>query len=102
MNSVTITVMRAIVSTISFAVILLLVSFVQADTLAIPGMSNQPDASTIERPVRGLNKTDVREKFGEPPETRGPVGNPPITRWIYPEFTVVFESNIVIHTFAKK
>ncbi len=52
----------------------------------------------VETPRRGEAKSSVRNRFGEPESQRGPVGDPPISRWKYPEFEVVFEKDWVIHT----
>ena len=49
-------------------------------------------------PARGQTKDTVRSSYGDP-ETRHPtVGEPPITRWDYEDFSVVFEDRWVIHT----
>ena len=66
---------------------------VQADTLSIP--DNNPEG--IELPVRGLSMATVEERFGSPTRVIAPVGDPPITRWVYPDFTVYFEDEYVIH-----
>ena len=39
----------------------------------------------------------VQAKFGEPANKAGPVGNPAITKWFYPNFVVVFENDKVLH-----
>jgi hypothetical protein len=39
----------------------------------------------------------VKEVFGEPQKRTPAVGEPPITRWIYKDFTVYFEYDRVIH-----
>jgi len=49
------------------------------------------------KPQKGMSKSQVRSKYGEPMQTFTPVGQPPITRWKFPEFTVYFEHNHVIH-----
>jgi len=46
---------------------------------------------------RGMNTQQVESKFGRPERRIGPVGDPPISRWIYPEFTVYFEDNLTLH-----
>ena len=58
--------------------------------------------TTIQTPIHGKNMEDVRTEFGEPIEKVTEIGQPPITRWVYKNFTVYFESNIVIHTVLKK
>lgn len=52
----------------------------------------------IRAPRRGEAMDSVERRFGEPRKVRGPVGDPPITRWQYAEFEVVFEDETVIHT----
>jgi len=75
-----------------------------ADNLSMPEVDSQPpnDNQGVLRPVRGLTMDEVRSKFGEPLQVDGPVGNPPITRWSYDHFTVVFESNYVIDSYVPK
>ena len=55
-----------------------------------------------EYPHRGLTKDEVRSEFGQPGNTEGPVGSPPITRWEYDNFTVVFEYNHVLHSYPRQ
>ena len=52
----------------------------------------------IRTPRRGESSESVRNRFGGPESVLGPVGDPPITRWRYPGFDVVFEKDWVIHT----
>jgi hypothetical protein len=49
-------------------------------------------------PGRGMSMTEVERGFGQPSEVRGPIGTPPITRWIYEGFTVYFDHGYVIHS----
>lgn len=48
-------------------------------------------------PSRGMSMAQVEAHFGSPSEKVAPVGRPPITRWVYPGFTVYFEGHLVIH-----
>jgi hypothetical protein len=75
-----------------------------ADSLVIPDIANQPQAApdNAPRPARAMTMDQVRDQFGSPREVMGPVGNPPITRWIYGDFVVTFESEYVIHSAAKR
>jgi hypothetical protein len=67
-----------------------------AETLAIDGqVSLKP--SGIETPQRGSTMSAVEEKFGAPANKSSAVGNPPITKWFYPNFVVVFENDKVLH-----
>ena len=47
-------------------------------------------------PHRGQSKRAVLERFGLADEEHKPVGQPPITRWDYREFSVYFESGVVV------
>lgn len=49
-------------------------------------------------PARGQRMTDVDLRFGVPRAKLPPVGDPPISRWVYEGFTVYFEREYVIHT----
>lgn len=49
-------------------------------------------------PARGTSMKGVRERLGDPREVRNAVGDPPITRWVYDEFTVFFEGERVLHS----
>ena len=40
----------------------------------------------------------VLKQSGEPDKRFDPVGEPPITRWAYPKFTIYFEHQAVIHS----
>lgn len=51
---------------------------------------------SMRTPRRGEHMDSVRSRFGEPEARQGPVGKPPITRWQYPQFVVVFEGQSVI------
>lgn len=74
-------------------------SAVQADTLLIE-RSKRAEAATL--PRRGSLMTTVEAQFGAPTEKREAVGDPPISRWIYPAFTVYFEHEHVVHAVLNK
>lgn len=59
-------------------------------------------ANSGELELRGETKERVRSSHGEPERIRGPVGDPPITRWLYSDFTVVFEYDRVLHSFQRQ
>jgi hypothetical protein len=42
----------------------------------------------------------VEARFGVPASRGAAVGQPPITRWTYPNFTVYFEYDHVVHAVA--
>lgn len=52
----------------------------------------------IKLPVRGMNKSAVAAEFGEPLNRSPAVGMPPISSWDYPEYTVYFEYEWVLHS----
>ena len=67
-----------------------------SETLAVDGqVSVKPTG--VETPQRGSTMTAVEQKFGAPANKSSPVGNPPITKWFYPNFVVVFENDKVLH-----
>ncbi len=49
-------------------------------------------------PARATTMSTVEQAFGKPDKILPAVGDPPITRWIYPDFTVYFERQYVIHS----
>ena len=53
-------------------------------------------------PVRGDNKSTVEGEFGPPFNIHKAKGNPPISRWDYEQFSVYFESGMVIHSVLKR
>jgi hypothetical protein len=56
----------------------------------------------LEIPARGIEKSAVEARFGAPLAIEGPVGQPPITKWIYREFAVVFEYDHVVHAYKRE
>ena len=75
-----------------------------ADSLVIPDISTQPSNGPegIPRPTRSMTMDQVRDQFGPPQEILGPVGTPPITRWVYDKFVVHFEDQYVIHSTIRR
>lgn len=51
---------------------------------------------------RGSTMEQVKRQYGEPESVRGPVGEPPITRWIYDDYTIYFEHDRAIHAVAER
>lgn len=79
--------------------LLLLGTSATAETLQIDaGGAN----STVPRPSRGMSMASVEAAYGTPANRRVAVGEPPITRWEYPTFTVYFEHNFVIHSVVNR
>ncbi len=67
---------------------------VGAETLSIP-LGRQGEAG-LTLPVRGESQRAVLERLGLPDQEHSAVGQPPIVRWDYREFSVYFESGRVI------
>ena len=65
----------------------------QAQNLKMPEGSE----AGMQLPDRGITMDAVEDQFGSPTRVLAAVGEPPITRWIYPNFTVYFEHEFVIH-----
>jgi len=65
-----------------------------ADTLLVESVQSTIDVS---RPERGMTMQQVVQDWGEPQRRVGPVGDPPISHWIYDDFVVYFEGNRVLH-----
>ena len=49
-------------------------------------------------PEKGQSMSSVLKHYGEPAQRIAAVGQPPISRWVYPEFTVYFERKHTIHS----
>ena len=75
---------------------LLLCSPALAQTLEIP-LGQQGDA-VAGLPQLGESKRSVLERFGLADEEHPAVGQPPITRWDYREFSVYFEYDHVVNS----
>jgi hypothetical protein len=71
-----------------------------AETLLVERVQAE---NAVTLPTRGATMSQVQSKFGAPAQKLAPVAgpnsrkhNPPITRWIYPNFEVYFEYDHVI------
>lgn len=69
-----------------------------ADTLSIPIGSQGTDIDAHDLPRLGESRRAVLERFGLADEEHRPVGQPPITRWDYRDFSVYFEYDHVINS----
>jgi len=70
----------------------------QADVLLLEAIQSAPPntSSGVLRPRGGESMDSVRAGFGDPTNIQAAIGEPPITRWIYPDYTVYFEFDRVI------
>ena len=74
----------------------LFIPLTKAESLVIPG---HVDASPKQvMPKRGSSMETVSTRFGDPDQRFGPIGEPPITEWVYGSFRVYFEYQTVLHT----
>ena len=80
---------------------LLLAGPVAADELLLDSLQSAPARQT---PRAGLDMPSVRQQFGSPVVEQptvsingGPL-QPPITRWDYDGFSVIFERDRVVHS----
>lgn len=93
--------MRAIILVLFMVLFILPGPQAMADTLERPSLSDI-QACTGDCPSRGMSMETVKSRFGEPEQTSPAVGEPPIMRWMYGDFTVYFENNRVLHVTAHK
>ncbi len=72
---------------------------------ATPAMASAPVAMSTysggSLPQRGMNMDNVEHIFGTPLQKQDAVGKPPISRWVYADYVVYFEYNMVLHTVMK-
>jgi len=87
--------------TATLAVLALTSSAGHADTLLLDGIDMDTQTASS-RPKSGMSMTAVESTYGAPAERRPAVGEPPITRWDYPQFSVYFEHDRVIHAVARR
>lgn len=59
-------------------------------------MAGTVSAMPANAPTNSMTMDKVRASFGEPDKIAPAVGDPPITRWQYPEYVVYFEYDRVI------
>lgn len=85
-------------TSLSLAVTLLCgAAWSQADTLSVP-IGQQAGASASQLPSNGTSSAQVAQRHGQPTTRHPAVGQPPISRWDYPGFSVYFEHDKVIHS----
>lgn len=68
-----------------------------ANQILIP-VGQQGSEIDIKLPARGLSQAQTLSQFGEPLSRTKPTGTPPIEKWIYADFSVIFEGQWVIHS----
>ena len=81
-----------------FCLRMLELDVVSAEVIQIPVGEQAPEYRNLPRPTRGMSRDAVLNSFGKPLSMGAPVGQPPISKWVYENFTVYFESETVIHS----
>ncbi|MEJ2516012.1 MAG: hypothetical protein P8080_13545 [Gammaproteobacteria bacterium] len=69
-----------------------------ADVLIIDKLEQAPRSL----PDRGTTMSQVQARYGAPVTKVPAVGDPPISRWEYPDFVVYFEYSHVVHSVEKR
>jgi hypothetical protein len=85
-------------SGLALALIVAATATANADVLLLKTIEAAPpnSSSGVLRPNRGASMSTVRAQFGEPDKMMDAIGEPPITRWTYPTYTVYFEYQHVV------
>ena len=85
-------------TTVAATLAVLLAQPVQADVLLLDAIQNEPvnSAEGLPRPTRGMTMDQVLKRFGQPAVEYPRVGQPPITRWDYKDYSVFFEHQYVL------
>ena len=75
-----------------------------AEQLQMPaeGQNAPQTRPAMDMPTKGMSKQQVEQIYGQPRQKLAPVGEPPISRWVYENYTVYFEYNHVIHSVANR
>lgn len=74
-------------------------SMASADVLLIEEVRH---AQAMAVPENGTSMAEVEARFGSPGSKQGPVGDPPITQWVYERWSVYFEYDKVLFTVLHK
>jgi hypothetical protein len=93
MRTQSLTVLLSVIASLAGAPVL------QAQNLDVPPAPGSAAAATG-MPARGQSMAEIERRFGPPAERFAAVGQPPITRWVYPGFIVYFEYQHVVHAVA--
>ena len=79
-----------------------LAGFATAESLQMGRSDNASRFEHAGKPSRGMTQARVESDYGQPVAREDAVGDPPITRWEYPDFVVFFEYDRVIHAVTKR
>jgi len=75
------------------------IGIARADVLLIEEVRQ---SERMDLPVNGVGKDEVRARFGDPVQEHAAVGDPPISRWTYDNWSVYFEYDLVLFTVLHK
>ncbi len=75
------------------AFLLLVAGAASADVLIIDEVRQ---VARMELPENGQNMANIESRFGSPAQRHRAVGDPPITRWDYGNYSVYFEYDLVL------
>lgn len=75
--------------------LLLTAGLANADVLIIDEVRQ---VERMELPKNGQNMSVVESRYGAPEQRHAAVGDPPITRWDYKDYSVYFEHDLVLYT----
>lgn len=60
------------------------------------------EVGSMDVPENGMSMSEVESRFGSPESRAAPVGDPPITSWVYERWSVYFEYDAVLFTVLHK
>ncbi len=81
--------------------LMVMTSLSYGQTILIPVGSQVNKTINTTLPDKGLSQAEVVARYGEPAYQSAATGEPPISRWTYPTFSVYFEGDTVIHSVIK-
>jgi hypothetical protein len=79
--------------TVLIAFLLFTAGLASADVLILDEVRQ---VERMELPKNGQDMNAVESRFGAPRARHAAVGEPPITRWDYEDYSVYFEHNLVL------
>ncbi len=83
---------------VSLSLIFSSLAYSESVALSVAEQGNQ----SLQTPQNGQKKENVEAQFGAPIERVSAVGEPPISKWVYQDFTVYFEHDTVLHAVLHK
>jgi len=90
--------MRTIKPVFGALALMVFAPFALAQDVAVPVGQQGSEYQNVERPRTGQSMDQVNSRFGDPNQKLAAVGEPPISRWVYDQYTVYFEGDHVIHS----